>query len=58
MPDGTYTSDWVWSADNGDLDECNGITVNGEYIYLITDDYPFISRCLMGEYTERRVPPR
>ena len=51
-PDGTYTSDWVWSADTGELDECNGTTVDGQYAYFITDEYPFIPRCLMGEFTE------
>ena len=49
--DGTYTSDWVWSADTGDLDACNGITIDGEYAYLITDEYPFVGRCLNGEFT-------
>ena len=52
-PDGTYVSDWIWSASNGDLDECNGVVIDGEYVYLITDDYPFIPRCLRGEVTER-----
>jgi hypothetical protein len=28
-PDGTYTSDWVYSDDRGDLDECNGVEVDG-----------------------------
>jgi major membrane immunogen (membrane-anchored lipoprotein) len=50
-PDGTYTSDWVSSDDNGDLDECNGIEIDGEYAYLITDEYPYVGRCLNGEFT-------
>ncbi len=48
-PDGAYTSDWVYSDSSGDLDSCNGITVDGEYFYVVTDEYPFISRCLNGE---------
>jgi len=44
--DGTYTSDWVWSDVTGDLDECNGTEIDGTYAYLVTDTYPFISRCL------------
>ena len=48
MPDGTYTSDYVWSDDAGDLDECNGTFIDGEYVYLITDEYPYIGRCLNG----------
>ena len=47
-PDGTYTSDWVWS-DGGDLDACNGTEIDGTYAYIVTDDYPYISRCLNGE---------
>ncbi len=48
-PDGTYASDWVFSEGAGDLDRCNGTTVDGQYIYVLTDQYPFISRCLNGE---------
>lgn len=50
-PDGTYTSDWVYSAGFGDLDECNGVEIDGEYAYLMTDEWPFIGRCLNGDYT-------
>ena len=48
--DGSLASDWDYDESYGDLDACNGITVNGEYIYLVTHDYPYISRCLMGEF--------
>jgi hypothetical protein len=50
--DGSLKSDWEFSADYGDLDECNGITIDGQYIYLITNDYPYIPRCLMGQFSE------
>ncbi len=50
MPDGTYVSDWV-HTDAGDLDECMGTEVNGEYVYVIGEQYPYISRCLNGEVT-------
>lgn len=50
-PDGTYASDWVHSQDAGDLDSCNGTTIDGQYAYFITDEYPYIGRCLNGEYT-------
>ncbi|MEM8861084.1 MAG: YHYH protein [Chloroflexota bacterium] len=52
LKDGSVRSDWEYDASYGDLDECNGITINGQYIYLITEDYPYISRCLMGEFSE------
>ena len=56
--DGTFGSDYSYVEGSGDLDECNGITVNGEYIYLVTDDFPYVSRCLMGEYEEQRLERR
>lgn len=46
--DGTYTSDWVFVAGSGDLDLCNGATIDGEYAYMITDTFPFAPRCLNG----------
>ncbi len=52
--DGTYGSDFEYVAGFGDLDECNGITINGKYMYLVTNEFPYISRCLMGEYEEVR----
>ncbi len=52
--DGSLKQDWEFNQDIGDLDECNGIEVDGEYIYLMTDEYPFIGRCLNGEFTESR----
>ncbi|ANW95776.1 hypothetical protein AXE80_05545 [Wenyingzhuangia fucanilytica] len=56
--DGTYTSDFEYVEGAGDLDECNGITIDGKYMYLVTDEFPYVSRCLMGEVAqeERRRP--
>ena len=48
-PDGTYTSDFDYVEGAGDLDECNGTEIDGEYVYFLTDEYPYIPRCLMGE---------
>lgn len=53
-PDGTFTSDWVYTPGSGNLDECNGTTINGQYAYVITDTFPYISRCLKGAFTETR----
>ena len=53
IPDGTYVSDWV-HTDNGDLDECMGTEIDGVYAYVIGQSYPYISRCLNGEYTDVR----
>jgi hypothetical protein len=56
--DGTFNQDWEYVAGSGDLDECNGrygVTPeypNGVYHYFVTDDYPFIQRCVWGEPTD------
>ena len=52
--DGTFVSDWEFVKGSGDLDECNGIYVNDTYMYIVTDGYPYVGRCLMGEFTEER----
>ena len=46
--DGTYTSDWEYIADSGDLDECNGMIVDGVYGYYLTDTYPWVLSCYKG----------
>lgn len=46
--DGTYNQDWEYNAGAGNLDQCNGATVNGTYTYFATDSYPFFPRCLYG----------
>lgn len=45
--DGTYVQDWEFT-NAGDLDECNGMTVNGQYGYYVTDAYPWIINCFSG----------
>jgi len=54
VPNGTYTSDWEYLAGSGDLDECNGTFIKEQYLYLITNEFPYISRCLKGEFNESR----
>jgi len=51
-PDGTYASDWRHDPEIGDLDACNGLTIDDEYVYLVTETYPFVPRCLMGDFTD------
>ena len=51
--DGTYNEDFVWvgGTDAGGqprLDQCNGGRLNGQYVYFVTDSYPYVSRCLTG----------
>ena len=49
VPDGSFVSDWEYVEGKGDLDKCNGIEIGGQYAYVITDEYPYIPRCLNGE---------
>lgn len=52
--DGSYTADFEYVAGSGDLDECNGRTgvtpefPNGTYYYVITGEFPYISRMFHG----------
>jgi hypothetical protein len=54
IPMGAFTQDYEYVEGLGDLDECNGrfgITPefpNGIYYYVVTDDFPFFTRCLKG----------
>ncbi len=46
--DGTYVDDYEYVDGLGDLDVCNGMTVDGVYGYFVTDDFPYILRCFTG----------
>lgn len=46
--DGTFTEDYEYIEGHGDLDECNGMLVNGVYGYFVTDTFPYILNCLRG----------
>lgn len=45
---GQYTEDYQFISGSGDLDNCNGVTIEGEYGYVLTKQFPFIPRCLNG----------
>lgn len=47
--DGQFRGDWEFSEGLGDLDECNGMTVDGQYGYYVTDSYPWVINCFKGE---------
>lgn len=55
IPLGAFTQDFEYVEGSGDLDQCNGrIGVTPEfpagiYYYMVTDAFPFFSRCLKGE---------
>ncbi len=44
---GLYVDDYEFT-NAGDLDACNGMTVNGQYGYYVTDSYPWIIGCHSG----------
>jgi hypothetical protein len=46
--DGTFVDDYEYIAGSGDLDECNGMTVEGQYGYYVTNAYPWVLGCLKG----------
>ena len=52
---GAFTQDFEYVEGHGDLDECNGrIGVTPEfpegiYYYVVTDEFPYFTRCLKGE---------
>ena len=53
---GAFTQDFEYEEGFGDLDECNGrlgVTPEfpeGIYYYVVTDEFPFFTRCLKGEF--------
>ena len=55
IPMGAFTQDYEYVEGLGDLDQCNGrygVTPefpNGIYYYVVTDDFPFFTRCLKGD---------
>ena len=55
IPLGAFTQDFEYVEGLGDLDRCNGrfgVTPefpDGIYYYVVTDDFPFFTRCLKGD---------
>ncbi|MEM7057678.1 MAG: YHYH protein [Pseudomonadota bacterium] len=56
--DGTYVQDWEHLSGSGTLDQCNGGLKNGQFVYFVTDTYPFYPRCLWGQPSQDFRPPR
>ena len=46
--DGTFRDDYEYVAGLGDLDECNGMPLNGGYAYYVTANYPYVLACFTG----------
>jgi len=45
---GKYRDDYEYVKGLGDLDECNGMFVNGKYAYYITEEFPYMLACFKG----------
>lgn len=46
--DGTFRDDFEWQQGAGDLDQCNGMLVDGVYSYFVTYSYPWVLGCFAG----------
>ena len=46
--DGTFVDDYEYVSGLGDLDECNGMSINGIYGYYVTEAYPWVLGCFKG----------
>ena len=49
---GRFVDDYEYIAGSGDLDECNGMVVDGRYGYRITNTYPWVLGCFKGAADE------
>ncbi|MEE3234481.1 MAG: YHYH protein [Candidatus Latescibacterota bacterium] len=62
--DGQFRGDWEYTAGLGDLDQCNGMTVDGQYGYYVTSSFPWVLACYSGtpdasfNPAPSRPPPR
>ena len=46
---GLFNEDYEYVGGENKLDQCNGGKLRGSYAYFITDQYPFLPRCLHGK---------
>ena len=56
--DGAFKEDYEFVTGSGDLDECNGKFVDGQYKYFATDSFPFFPRCHWGEISRDFIQKR
>jgi|TARA_B110000196_G_scaffold36230_1_gene27142 hypothetical protein len=60
--DGQFRGDYEYVGGSGDLDGCNGMMVNGQYGYFVTDAYPWVLGCYSGtpdgSFSMAMGPPR
>lgn len=56
--DGQFRGDWEYQAGQGDLDECNGMTIDGNYGYYVTDAFPWVVGCFKGSLDNSFTRPQ
>lgn len=47
--DGQFRGDYEYVLGQGDLDECNGMTIDGQYGYYVIDAFPWVINCFKGD---------
>lgn len=50
--DGIFIVDYVYLLGVGNLDECNGVIVEGEYVYVLMEDFLYVLWCFVGIFDE------
>ncbi len=45
---GQFRDDFVWQEGQGDLDQCNGMVIDGGYAYFVTFSFPWVMGCYTG----------
>ncbi len=53
---GQFMGDYEFTDGAGDLDECNGMVVDGQYGYYITGEYPYVMACFSGTPSDEFGP--
>jgi len=52
---GKYRDDYEYVKGLGDLDECNGMFVDGKYAYYITEEFPYTVACFKGTPHKNKI---
>ncbi|WP_234494201.1 YHYH protein [Vibrio maritimus] len=47
--DGQFRGDYEYVVALGSLDECNGMTIEGQYGYYVTNAFPWVLNCFKGD---------
>ena len=55
--DGSFKQDYQYVKASGSLDQCNGGSLNGKFVYFATKTFPFFPRCHWGNLTRDFLRP-